>query len=659
MDPNWVRARMAFIRNEEQSKRLNPMDAKRMIQGLLSDYEDMTGETLADSRRRDIPALERLASESLMDQSSHELDQIEAALKTAVMADFQKKKRWMELISRTREVQEVAKSSAIAMWVYVGRDQEANSIFQMGDVHRKFFEVWNGPDACNLIMAPPGHAKSSSLRGQILWWIAQDPTQRILVAYDDKEKGTKEGPVIKQYIRSKRFQALFPGIRIVNRVNGTRIRESNIQFSVSRENISREPTIELAGICGMVNGNGYDRVILDDPCPPQSANQANIREQVVFNFENVIEKRLRNPSKSHIHLICTPWHQDDLAGHIQKQVREGRRTGWRIAVDEFRIEDDANGQPISIWPQRFSPAYYASERHKMRRGDYDRLYRLICTPDEEKIVKAVTYYPSLVNDPVFARMNVELKSAYLDRMEVIRKSEQWLSIDPSATAGRSSTETAVTQIALTMAGQAYVVDAWFFPGNPVQMQDWIVDKIKSGGIHHILFEAQGGMAGTVALWREYISKRLREEAFRWTGSMHECKTRHGTGQNIGKRQRLTNVAAYIEKGYLKFPGALQYHENFKNFHFVAGPNEKVRKLVQQLLNFPSGANDGVDTISQFLHENESRILRETVTVRNPNAKPKNQFSDGMAASLRGLREAATETEDGDMGKESKWIAERF
>lgn len=650
---------MAFIRNQEQTKHISSIDAKRMIQGLLSDYEDMTGETLADSRRRDIPALERLASESLLEQSARELDQIESAIQAAIMPDMQKKKRWLSLIDKTRRIQALAQASAIAFWVYVGRDQESNAVFQMGDVHRRYFEVWNGPESSNLIMAPPGHAKSSSLRGQILWWIKEDPAQRILVAYDDKEKGSKEGPVIKQYIRSKRFQALCPGIRIVNRVNGTRIRESNIQFSVSRDNISREPTIELAGVCGMVNGNGYDRVILDDPCPPQTATQTNIREQVIFNFENVIEKRLRNPAKSHIHVICTPWHQEDLSGHIQKQVREGRRTGWRVAVDEFRIQDDANGQPISIWPQRFTPAYYASERHKMRRSDYDRLYRLICTPDDEKIVKSVTFYPSLVNDPVFDRMNAELKSAYLDRMEVIRKSEQWLSIDPSATAGRSSTETAVTQIALTMAGQAYVVDAWFFPGNPVQMQDWIVDKIKSGGIHHILFEAQGGMVGTVALWREYISKRLREENFRWTGSMHECKTRHGTGQNIGKRQRLLNVAAYIEKGYLKFPGALSYHENFKNFHFVAGPNERVRKLVQQLLNFPSGSNDGVDTISQFLHENESRILRETTTQQTGPVKYRSTFADGLGSALKGLREAAKATDDSDIERESKWMAERF
>lgn len=409
MDPKWVRARMAAIRSDERDSKVNSIDAKRMIDGLMRDYEDTTGEPLAQARRRDMPALERLASESLLEQSEQELDQIEEALKNAVMVDVKKKFRWLDLIRRTREAQAMASTSAIAFWVYVGRDQETGAVFQMGDVHRKYFQVWNSPESNNIIMAPPGHAKTSSLRGQILWWIKEDPNQRILVLFDEKGKGKKEGPVLKQYIRSRRFQAIAPGVRIVSRVNGTRISESNQQFSVSRDNISREPTVELGGIGGMVNGNGYDRIILDDPCPPDVANQATVRDQINFTFENVVEKRLRNPAKSHINIICTPWHTDDLAGHIMGQIRSGRRSGWRVAVDEFRINDDADGRPISIWPQRFSSAFYASERNKMQRATYDRLFRLICSPDDEKIVKAVSYYPSDVSDPVMAKLNTELR----------------------------------------------------------------------------------------------------------------------------------------------------------------------------------------------------------------------------------------------------------
>jgi len=658
-DARFYLEQLAETTRQMRAGLMDVLEATRRRKYWSDLFEDVNGVALKDASQRLRSPIERLSDLGILEQQEAELNELDAAIRVIPGLDVVKKKRWISLIERTKAIQRLARSCAIAMWVYVGRDSESGDIFHMEEIQSRFFSVWNNVDyPHSLTMAPPGHSKTTCMRGQIIYDLANDPSLRILILYDTDDKAKKEIGVLKSVMRTSFFRALYPEIRVLSRADDAE--DSRRRFTVLRPNTgSREPSIEGAAITSQINGNGYDYIYVDDPCPAVAAQQPSIRELIIFKWNNEVEERLRNPARARIRMVCTPWHELDLAGHIQRQIREGAREGWLVAIDQFRIKDDADGKPISLWPQRFNSRYYAMKRLRLTPNEYARLYMLICRADEERLVSRLHFYPADEDDPMWDRIHPETAEAHRSRLEVIRKSENWLSVDPSATSGRSSTETAVTQIALTAQGYAFVVDAWFFPGNPVEMQEWIVQRIANGGIHRLLLEAQGGMKGMVVLWREYITRRLRELSANWTGSIIEVRTQgRGGGQNIGKRQRLTNVAAYLQRGFLRFPGRMQDNANFDRTDYVCSSRDRIQKLCSQILNFPAGATDGVDTITQFLIYNESRLAREGEYMAT--AADDDGWDDtiklGMSDALKSLRNRKPET---DMGREYEWLKQKI
>jgi len=660
-----VRFYMRQLADISQKVRLGESDgleAGRMQKYWSDLYEEVNGVPLKTASQGLRNPIERLSDTSVLEHEEDGLNKLEAAIKAIPGLQVSKKKRWLKVIERTRKLQKIAKSSAIAMWTYVGRTSETAEIFQMQEIQARFFRVWNDNECPHsLIMAPPGHSKTTCLRGQVIWDIANNPSLRILILYDAEMKALKEIPVLKTIIRGSYFQALYPHVRVLGRDDDAE--DSRRRFTVLRPNTgSREPTVEGAGIKSRINGNGYDMILIDDPCPEEVARQPALRDDINERFLNVVEQRLRNPLRSNMRMVCTPWHEMDLAGMIQRQVSEGQREGWKISIDEFRVKDDLKGKPISLWPETFPSKYYEMERRKLNPNTYARLYLLKCQSDDERLVNKLQFYAAEGLDSEWCMMHPETREAHLSRLAEIANGEQWLSIDPSATSGRYSSETAATQISITVGGQAYVREAWFFPGNPTVMQEWIVQKIIKENIAHVLCEAQGGIKGQVILWEEFVYNRLKELGFKWTGSFHKIKTQGaGGGQLIGKRQRLKNASGYLQNGFIKFPGRLTWNLAMNHgkgaMEYICSRADTMQKLTNQIINFPMGTSDGVDTITQFLIYNESRLVLEgALKVLEEEYEYENTMRTGLLRSLAELRNPKPESSSEE---EETWIRQRF
>lgn len=609
-DARWYVSEIASLLGKEKAGGIKGLAAKQRLTFLKDAYFTITGENIADAATRLLSPIDRLSRLELIEHNEDQLNELEEAIQGIDDGPYgvnpKKKARWLDHVVRTRALQAKAKSSAIINWIYIGRTSEDNEVFRMGEIQKRFFAVWASSEQHSLIMAPPSHGKTVSTTGQMLFDLKENPRVRILLWYDTEDKASKQLKLLKRYINCKRWKALYPHLRIMR--DGSE--DSAKRFTLTRDNIgSREPSVEAAGTISLINGDGYDIIYVDDPCPETVASQETTRQAINYKFDSVLSQRFRSKEISRFRIICTPWHPEDLAGHIMSGVRSGQRKGWKVSVDQFSVKKDAAGKHISLWPERYDSDYYAERESALYYDDYARLFELKFAAQSTKIVKSVKFYPSDPEDTLLSEYSDKDQKWFRDRIDAIMGAEQWLSIDPSATSGRASAETAATQISLTVQNRAYVRDTWFFPGNPVTMQEWIVDRIVNHGINFVLIEDQGAQAGQVALWTDYILRRLRELGVRWTGSIITCKSRgKGGGQNIGKKMRLKQCAALIQNGYLRFPGKVMRNwQAGGELYFGPTDNSNIRKLIRQIVDFPLGTSDGVDTITQFVIKNATRL----------------------------------------------------
>jgi hypothetical protein len=630
-DPQYYLDEVAKMLTDSKNGAIDELAFQRKIGSLDAACQAMTGMKLKELRTNDRSGLGYLEEkQSLLENSEDELDAIEASINSISELDVKKKARWIKAIGRARKIQRRAREDTLAFMIYLGRDSEEGAIFKPAFIHKHFFSIWANPAKRNtLSMAPPSTGKSTCLRFQILHLMAKTPQRRFLLLYDTEEKAEKEITTLKAYINSGRFHALYPDVRVARNIEGydqqtARLESSRRRFTLERENWgSREPSVEGAAVDSAINGNGYDIAIVDDPCPAEVAEQARRRQRINEKWDNVVEQRLRNPATATIIMVCTPWHPNDLAGKIQREVRENLRQDWAIQLTP--IEDDDDGNPISLWPDRFDTAYYAEKRSRMTASSWARLFQLKCIAEEDRIVKKLHFYPAEKNS-IWERSPALMQGVWDRRLKAIYGGQQWLSIDPSATSGKASTDTAITQLSMTATGSPFIVDVWFFPGNPVEMQEWLVSAItkivpadKTADIWNrlpktrldgILFEAQGPITGQITLWIDFIRRRLKELDFKGHIDLRRTLAKGVAGSRtaVNKERRLRNTAAFLENGLIQFPGRVVMQDGQAVVAMSA--RENIIKLCNQILDFPSGLADGVDTITQFIIENESRIARE-------------------------------------------------
>ncbi len=591
------------VLNAAGEGRISAIDATRHQQLIAANCLSNTSIPLEDAKRERMAPLLRF--KGLLKTSKEELKLVRKAVMEidVIEMDEDEKKKAVALIDEAIALQKECRDHPAKSWVYIGRDQETGEVFKMAPVHICFFRVWNNPDYQNsMIMAPPGHGKTTCLRGQVIWEVGQDPKLRCLLMYDQDGKAKKEVLTIKKLMRSDRFRALFPEVVVLGR--GESEEDSNRRFTVSRKNwMSREPTIEGAAITSQINGNGYDRLYGDDFCPPDVRHYPAVRRDRNERWTAVVEERMRNPLKARTRIICTPWHEEDTSGIIAREVRAGRMKNWLLGIDEFAIKDDEAGLAIPIWSDRYDSDYF--ENKKDRLGSlYTLNYRLMPREEKERKITRLWYYDSK-NEANNARLQT---------------GEFFMSIDPAASAEAGSSDTGIIEAVIAPSGYAFIINVWFHHKSPTDMLEWIVDRIiekaEEGAPYKVLImEAQGGIKGMVNMWTQIIPDMLKEKGYNLRLEIQTPGTRYsGMVRNVGKGKRLKEVAAYIDNGIIRFAGEIfSKGYGFKRTH-RAIPGSRMEIFRDHLLNFDGTHNtDAVDALTQW-------ILRNRDNIKNPNIR---------------------------------------
>ena len=647
-DPQaYVKARHRLL-NQAHTGAVNSAAFQRMSQAIAAECEANTGIPYEEAARQ---SQDRIAAfMGLMQSSEAELVAVEAAIAaiTDIRVTNELKKKWTRLINRTKALQEQCREDPAMCWVYVGRNDDsehAGELFELAECHIDMFDIWNDAGYLHsLIEAPVGHGKSTNLRGQIVWEIGKQPELRCLYITDEKGKAEKTVMLIKLILRSKRFRAVFPEVRVLTRSDDAK--DSSLQFTVVRKNVfARDPTFEGNGIQGRIQGNRYDRIYADDVCPPEVGTHKSIRDTINTTWLSVVEGRLADPKASRMRFICTPWHPDDIAGMIQREVREGRLKSWRVAIDQFAIKDGKNGLAIPIW-SKWDTAFL--EERKIRDGkNYDFKYALRFASKSDVTIRRIQYYNA---DPTTASPNGQ------NMLDTIAQSERWLSIDPAGTSGVASSDTGIVEVVLTGNGYAFVPRCWFYHCPIGEVIDRITELIFNAsppGFTGMHWEAQGGVKVGIPAVITMIQRNLADRGYTQPlATVMTGTTVGGARRNQSKTIRLKNCSGYLERGLVRFAGMRYENHKMPVSHpgrFYLGPQRgtELADLGEHILNFdPTRNTDGVDALTQWILHNQNRI-------RNPFAdkleEPVADHPKTEAGRLLANRLAAiiAEAEDGD------------
>lgn len=632
-DPSAYPEAVAKLLSDAWRGKRKAVDANRLCQMLRDLCEPMTGVPFEEVTKRDRDPL--VTFTTAMDLSAKELDDVIVAVGKIddIRVSPDVKKKWIRTLEMTKALQGECRKDPAKFWVYVARDDipdphasedldaPKERLLDIQPFHVEFFDIWTDPKKIHsLIMAPVGHGKSTCLRGLAAWELGHNVEHRMLFLLDTDEKARKTVGAMKRTIMSKRYRSIFPHVHVIP---AGRMGHSNSarMFTVTRgSTFAREPSVAAAGIFGNVQGDRYTRIYGDDPSPQEVKDLDSERKRVNEKWNGVVTKRVSDTG-SRIRLICTPWHDDDLAMQIAKQAKEGRRPHWRVGIEQFAILDDDDDKAVPIWPTKWDRDYLESEKIS---PSYDYCYRLKTASRKLRMVRFLRYY-----DQYFKAGDERDRLV----MSLLGASERWISIDPgSGSDKRGTSATGSLDIALARNGAVFIEDCSFEHCPWEEYLDKLAVRLVEAPrpIHGILWEAAGAVKVGFGLWVESLERRCMAHAEKigrpfdfGTLEIIECDARvGGYKRNMSKGQRVREVAGLLESRAVWFAGQRAFvgregrwkNSEDKQYSLIAVPGSNIERLTRALLSLTdrgtgSQDQDGIDALTQWLLQNRGRIYK--------------------------------------------------
>lgn len=163
----------------------------------------------------------------------------------------------------------------------------------------------DGPGDYNALMIfmPPQEGKSQKCSRWLPEWVlGHDPSKRIAIVSYEQEMATRWGRQIKRDLGHANRRAM--DVRV--------LRDSS---AAGRWDTPEGGGVYCVGVGGPLTGRPVDLLIIDDPVKDRSWAESEAYRRAAWDWwENVALTRLA--PQSHVVLIMTRWHQDDLAGRL-------------------------------------------------------------------------------------------------------------------------------------------------------------------------------------------------------------------------------------------------------------------------------------------------------------------------------------------------------
>ncbi len=196
-----------------------------------------------------------------------------------------------------------------------------------------------------------------------LWELGNDPNLRFLMLSNTKGQSRKIAATIKTFIeQSSELRDVFPHLQ-----PGSPWGE--YAFSVKRNTIAKDPSIQTAGVHGNVLGARLDRVVIDDILDWENTRTDEQRKGVIDWVASTVFGRLVDHAR--VAIVGNAYHPHDMMHWLAKQA------GWTAV--RYPVIDPTTGLPR--WPERWS--LERIERKAAELGPLEAARQLMCQTRDE------------------------------------------------------------------------------------------------------------------------------------------------------------------------------------------------------------------------------------------------------------------------------------
>ncbi len=169
-----------------------------------------------------------------------------------------------------------------------------------------------------MVFMPPRHGKSQICSKKCPpWYLRKYPDREIMITSYSADLAFDFSRIARNTIQDER--EIFPDINVNQQARAVK------HWTLE----GRLGGLIAAGVGGPITGRGAHVAIIDDPFKNyEEAASETIRESVWQWYRSTLRTRLAPDGA--IVLIMTRWHQDDLAGRLLQEQKEGTGEEWEV-----------------------------------------------------------------------------------------------------------------------------------------------------------------------------------------------------------------------------------------------------------------------------------------------------------------------------------------
>lgn len=244
------------------------------------------------------------------------------------------------------------------------------------ELQQFYFDVMAGKQPRLIIQAPPRSGKSELFSRRFpAWAFGQNPNLQMIAASYSADLSSRMNRDVQRIIDSEEYAGVFPETSFSSNTSASINSQKNIRNSEIFEIAGYAGSYRSAGVGGGITGMGADIAIIDDPVKDaKEANSQTYRDSVWDWYTSTFYTRLS--PKSGVLLGMTRWHEDDLAGRLLADMKNGGDQ-WRVVSfpaiaeedEQYRKEGDA------LHPERYDLTHLTKIKKAVGTQTWNALYQ--------------------------------------------------------------------------------------------------------------------------------------------------------------------------------------------------------------------------------------------------------------------------------------------